>query len=146
MKIQQQIVTSEIANMYLNREVLALASDHQDIDKSLAFGRQPERLLPPSTSVAAHYIFGRIDPEKADDFMRQVMNGEGLAERSPALVLRRRLILNLQSKANLPSIYILALTIKAWNAFRRGKEVGALHFRDSSNIAANGSEKFPRAI
>jgi hypothetical protein len=137
---------SDVKKRYINnREILLLAASHLDLDKSLAYGRQPERLLPPSTAVAAHYIFSRIDSIKADEFMRQVMNGDRLTDRCPSYALRRRLILNSQSKAKLPSLYILALTIKGWNAFRRGKEVGVLHFRDG-NAMSNGTEKFPRAI
>lgn len=126
-----------------NREMIDLAAKYHDIDKSFPYSRQPDRLFPPSTAVACHYIFSRISPKDADAFMKYALEGVGLDDKSSILLLRRRLIGNLQSKAKLPYDYIIALTIKAWNSFRDGKPMGNLRYRETDGT--QGVEKFPRA-
>lgn len=59
-----------------------------------------------------------------------------------AHTLRERLSENLGSKGKLPTHYILALCIKAWNHFRKNRPVKCLKYTDKGDTP----EEFPVAL
>lgn len=94
------------------------------------------KLLPQSCMAALHYLFSQkdklmadVDKLMADVFMEAVRTGTGLSITDTVYLLRERLIKNLSDKAKLPTPYIMALTIKAWNAERAGRKLRYLSFR-----------------
>jgi hypothetical protein len=101
-----------------------------------------KEILSPSVAVFSHYLFGLADKDYRDLFFDALASGAGLEESSPVLKLRN---LALRQRANsekqrnaLPQEWILAITIKAWNAFVTGKEIRVLKW--------SIDESFPRAI
>lgn len=69
------------------------------------------------------------DEEVAEVFLQQVATGANLAPKSPALSLRERMIESHTSGSKrLKTPAIAAITIKAWNAFAHGKQVGVLRY------------------
>lgn len=89
--------------------------------------------LAPSTGFACHYEFSRLpapDSERdANAFFSQLVKGEGLNSTHPILALRRQLEENRTSHRKLPRTHQAALTIKAWNAWREGRELRLLIWR-----------------
>lgn len=63
----------------------------------------------------AYYLFNEIDTELANNFFDQLISGANLSENSPILVLRNRLPRITQER--LKPFEVLALYIRAWNAF-----------------------------
>lgn len=85
----------------------------------------------------------RVNPRQLDAFIHALATGLGLdSDRDPVFVLRKKLIAHSQQarrSSNIPSIEQAAIFIKTFNAFRRGRSVGALRW---PNVEG---EPFPRA-
>ena len=121
-----------------NKEVEKILREHPDLDESVAVGRELGNILPPGIGAFCHYIFHRLDRKAADSFFQQLKTGANLKPRSPILILRDKLLFCRSSKAFLSRQAIAALTIKAWNFFRKGREV--------ANVSWKPREHFPQAL
>jgi len=121
-----------------NQEIQKILSEHPMLQESVDVGRGVANLIPPGIGAFCHYIFSRIDREAADSFFKQLKSGANLRPKSPILVLRDKLMFHKAGKLMLSRQAIAALTIKAWNCFRKGKEV--------ANINWKPREQFPRGI
>lgn len=97
------------------------------------------KVLPSSQIGAYKYLFNQKDVVKSKSFWDEVCNGLGLVKGSPAKVLRDRLLKDKIDKTSLPSREKKALVIKAWNAYRQGKDIKFLRWNKES-------EKFPEII
>jgi len=76
----------------------------------------------PSLVVAAHYLFGEVDEEQADEFINLLVLGEGLYVGHPVLTLRDRLMRSQASRLEkLSKTQMMRLIILTWNAFREGR-------------------------
>lgn len=79
-----------------------------------------------------------------DSFFKQL--GEGIfdtrfkTESHPVRILREKLLANKASLSGLPTAALIALTVKAWNAYASGKTVTA------SGLRMTQGEVFPRPI
>lgn len=73
------------------------------------------------------YASHKFDREMADEFMRELNDGAGLAKTNPIYLLRSRLI-DLPARTRLDSFLVLALTIKAWNAWINKGVLGSLRW------------------
>lgn len=112
---------------------------HPAIRNSVSFAKEKKaKLLPMSACSALHYLFSRRDKLLADVFIETLASGTGLRIDDTIWVLRERLIKNLSDKAKLPTHYIMALTIKTWNAERKGRKMRGLAWR--------GGEASPEAF
>lgn len=82
------------------------------------------------------HIFSKLDKRKAEEFFYLLEKGENLKEGDPILALRNSLALRdhltmkLAKGGNYRTAYLIALVIKAWNAYRNGKQVKRLYFGD----------------
>lgn len=79
--------------------------------------RSASKMSRGSTVVALHFLFSRHSRRLADEFMALVGSGANMEAGHPVLVLRDRLIADRMAKASLPRIEIVAMFIRAWNAF-----------------------------
>ena len=89
------------------------------------------------------YHFSKIDQDDAEFFFNALRDGDGLERGNPIHTLREQLLSlkhNVRGTAN--TVYLAAITIKAWNKFRLGGECRQLKYRPGG---AN-PEKFPEAI
>jgi hypothetical protein len=127
-------------------EVLATLNENPGIRDSIAKTRGCIRIFSHGLATALHYIFSQIDDEAADQFFDALGTGEGLSKSSRTtsgiLLLRDRLSDNKAAKTKLPQVEIIKLTIKAWNAMRRGKVVKTLRHRSEGK----GPETFPEIL
>jgi hypothetical protein len=65
-----------------------------------------------------YYEFMQDDPDAASAFFEQLIEGVGLTRRSPVHALRRQL-----EQGKMSPLMLMALTIKAWNAYVEGREI-----------------------
>ena len=86
--------------------------------------------LTPSVVGACWWLFSRIDTEDCEHFMTQVRYGEGLKRRDPVYELRAAIDRTRSGPYGSRSpVYLMAITIKAWNAYREGRQVQTIAYR-----------------
>lgn len=71
---------------------------------------------------ALHYLFAERIPQKADEFYTLLAKGNNLSDRSPILALRSKLL----SDKRLTEHEVAKFTIKAWNAWIKGRSLQLL--------------------
>lgn len=125
-------------------EIVELLEMHPGIVTAVdAVRRRFEKMMPPSIAAMAYYNAARISgAESAATFFEQVETGVNLSAGDPALVLRNRLLgLNAHHHQSRPDCrVVLALVIKAWNAYFRGEKLTLLRWRN----VGDGAEMFPK--
>ena len=99
------------------------------------------RLMPRSYAAFLHYIFSQVSVEANQIFWAKLVSGADLGHDDAVLHLREKLIANKGAvgRAKMDITLFLALCIKTWNGFRRGKPVYRIQYRPTF-------EQFPRAI
>lgn len=117
-----------------NDELLAWVGKHPDILRVLSLGNSRAAravLSPPSLFRALLWYLSQVDENDATAFFDTLASGVGLGSGNPVLVLRNVLMAE-KAKAvrsdTRPYWYYAAITIKAWNAFRQGKNIKQLRF------------------
>lgn len=91
--------------------------------------------FPPAQAAALRYLMtekaGKVE---ADAFWHKVSQGDGLSVGDPVYALRRSLINDLTASRKMSRVDRLVITIKAWNATRRGQRVKVLMFREDETF------------
>lgn len=99
--------------------------------------------LPQSLLGLAWWLFAAIDQEDADHFFARCADGQNMAAGDPIYELRKVVAASREDvRGQRNQRHLLALTVKAWNAYRQGQQVGQLKFR------AGGAkpERFPEPV
>lgn len=97
------------------------------------------KIVSPSLMCATHYVCAQKNRHQADEFFRKVGEGIGFTgKKDPAYKLHKHFVDAAVSQQSVGRRAATALTVKAWNATRRGRDVGVLRFTPD--------EPFPRAI
>lgn len=126
-----------------HQELAAIVDAHPQILTSAEFiGRLKvvrHRCTPGVQGFVHSYAAEKYDREMADTFMQDLNDGAGLAQTSPIFVLRRRLVDDI-GKNRLDPTYVLAITIKAWNAWINGDKLQTITWRSGGTKP----EDFPR--
>lgn len=117
---------------YPNLREMAVAADH--------VGRGCG--LPPSIIGLCWWMFAQLDTEDADFFFNRLGDGQSLAKGDPIYELRRTVESLKSVRGERSQGYMSAITIKAWNAYRRGEKISILRYRPGG---AN-PERFPEPI
>ena len=131
-------------NRISNAEAYDMFLQHPGIEHSATVTaniNMLRRLMPRSYAAFLHYIFSNISAEANDTFWTKLVSGADLGHDDAVLHLRERLIANKVAvgRAKMDITTFLALSIKAWNGYRRGKPVYRVQYRPTF-------EQFPRAI
>lgn len=85
--------------------------------------------------VAAFWFLAQlIDRETADSFIEHLIRGDNMGMNHPVKVLREKIFADLGSTAKLPKLVLFAFFIKAWNAFREGREIKFLRWREGEDF------------
>lgn len=123
-------------------ELLRVLDEHPEIRNSTQYVLNRARdVIPGGIAAATHYLGGRLNREKADEFIDRIGDGIGLGKNDPIRLLRE--LLRRDEKRNRGSLRETekwALTIKAMNAFFAGSDMRLLVWRTSSK------EAFPRVL
>lgn len=136
--------TSDFTQSIPNHMIDEVLEQYPGVRFSAAFCRNRcKGLMPESVAAACHYLFGEKDMDAAQDFFNKLFTGVGLDESSPILRLRERLI---EAKGRqgmkLSSRYMMAITIKTWNAYRKGKTIASLRFVEKGPCV----EEMPKVV
>lgn len=94
---------------------------------------------PRSVMSLAAYLLFQVDPEDAEFFLMRAADGQDLSEGNPIYALRRALANREYVNSSVATYTILGLVLKAWNAWREGREVKVLSFR----IGGSQAEPMP---
>jgi len=138
----QNTITPAVTLTYLEK--------HPDVTNGVRMGdrvRQAGLRGGISAWGALFTLFLRLDTEKAYQFAQHLVTGENLSGGHPALMLRNRLLWSsggdsATGNSQKSRTEMAAMTIKAWNAFREGKTLHTLYYRDEGPRA----EPFPKPV
>jgi hypothetical protein len=112
-----------------HQELLLLLERNPLIRESVTAAYSARQLMSLPIAIGLHYIFTiRSDRATADRFFDRLIDGNDLTQLDPIYHLRERLLKNLTAKAKLPREEIVALFIKAWNAWINGRAVNKLRW------------------
>lgn len=127
-------------------QALRLLADNPDVKQACTAVARMKNLKRFSLSqgmLATVWLqFHRIDEEGAEYFFSHLVSGIDLKEGSPILALRRYLELNATSGAKSNAVMHHALFIKAWNAYREGRNIDKVMWKTTGVNA----EAFPVAV
>ncbi len=114
---------------------------HTGIRESVQLvGSTKVKIMPMSVLVALHYLFARKDSVLAEVFIDSVITGANLGPGDPIYMLRERLLNNMLSNRKVRPAYLMALSIKSWNAMRKSKPIKQLSWRGAGE---DSPEAFP---
>lgn len=106
-----------------NDEALEILSRHPGLEDSVRAANAARRIFPSMGMLAyLHYEFAKRDAALADHFVNKLGEGTELRTSDPIHVLRERLIDNKNGKLKMRAKDVLAITIKAWNYARAGRQ------------------------
>lgn len=117
------------------KEKIELLAKYPEIQDAIRELKSFEDGTLPNSSVFIAVRVMTWENPKSQDFFKKLLGGEGLTKSSPAAALRTFLIRAKRSRMSMHPGIILALTVKAWNAFSSGEKIGTLKFMEK--------EKFP---
>jgi hypothetical protein len=89
-----------------------------------------------------YWLFSMIDTDDAEFFWDRLVDGQGLESGNPIYALRellRREALLPGTRDKMRADVIIAITIKAWNAYRDGETINLLRFK----VGGAHPEKYP---
>lgn len=111
-------------------ELLDLLKEHPDLRESARLAHKIASITAPTLVLTLHYLFSRVDRGQASWFLDRLSDGADLPPRHPILTLRDQLMrAHNQRKVKVSDAERAAWTIKAWNAFRDGRNVAALKWQ-----------------
>jgi len=124
-------------------DAIELLRKHPKLRISLKKAYPAKDILVQTVGGFLHYIFSQKNEEQADEFFEKLASGEGFKKKDPIRVLRDAFIRN-RAKAGVHKknrVYIIAIAIKAWNAFRQNRSLSGLSWREN-----NPDEPMPKVI
>lgn len=98
--------------------------------------------LPPSVVGVCMWAFEQVGPEDTDLFFDRLADGQNIAKGNPIYELRRQSLEWRGDRSKRNTLYLVAVVIKAWNAYREGRNVELLSYR----AGGHAPEKFPEPI
>ncbi|MGW0681793.1 hypothetical protein ACWD2L_00325 [Streptomyces sp. NPDC002754] len=112
-------------------ECLDFLNRHPELRSYTKHGKTIARscFIPASAVGVAYWLFDRLDGPDTSEFMARLQSGANIDDTDPVYQLRSRAQQMHRGTARYPTYHYLALTIKAWNAYRLGQTVTALSFR-----------------
>jgi hypothetical protein len=112
----------------------SMLEKYPELRDSVAFAvhhsKACDALMSRAGIAVCHYLFSGLDAAQANTFVLQVLEGENIKKGDPAWILRNRLLTERMQtqKGTVRTSYLIALTIKAWNAYRKGRAISSLKF------------------
>jgi len=119
--------------------LLSILEERPEIRDSIMPSLVAAPLLPHGCGIALHYLMGLIDQQKADRFVALIGEPISNGDVSPILQLRQILSELKGQGGSRKQSYILAIAIKAWNAFYTGKPLRQLKYSPDT-------ETFPQIL
>lgn len=111
-------------------ELLDFLEQNPELRDSVRLQHKIRDITAPTTILALHYLFTRVDKAKADRFLDRLSDGAELSPRHPILTLRDQLMrARSERKITISDAERAAWTIKAWNAFYQERTVATLKWQ-----------------
>lgn len=137
-----KLINDGTRRRYTNQEVTAYLREKLDedlIQECASIGNKcanKVKFFSSSTYAAFTYLFSEKSREMALLFMELLTSGANMSKthHSPIFLLRSKLISLQKMNAALSTIDKYALLIKAWNLFRKQKEVGQLVWKQTEDF------------
>lgn len=122
-------------------QAVALLEKNPDIRDVVKVALRFRKLIPASVPVIATCLwqFEKLDHEDSIAFWNAVAVPEKLGRYDPRFVLHQALNTQAKSNRKVSSLLTHAIIIKAWNAFRDGREIQLLAFKQGGRTP----DKFP---
>jgi hypothetical protein len=108
--------------------LLAILEEHPSIRDSIMPALAATPIMPHGCGIALHYLMSQSEPQKSDRFFALIGEPVGEGQSSPVVNLRHVLSELRGQGGNRKQTYILAIAIKAWNAFRSGLDIKLLRY------------------
>ena len=130
-----------------NQTLLAFFDENPDVFRELVTSvvneyQRGDHLLSPRALAMAHWLLDDIHPEDAETFFARLQDGQNLAKGDAIYELRETLKRVKQDRGERAIAYILAVTFKAWNAYRIGEKVSVLTYK----MGGAHPENFPEPM
>lgn len=145
-KIGERYAIKKSKQPVTDHDVLSTLEEYPEIRESTAVALMVKRQIriPPAVGGLTHFLFNKIDPEQCEWFFQRLIEGDEMPKTHPIMVLRKAIFTHhTTAKGLLPEHYLLAYVIKAWNAYRQGREIQILRLRLNGKAAA---EAFPEPV
>lgn len=128
---EQQSLRSNTLEITRQEMLDVFLSEREEIEEAVVMAVRCANSMnaPRSVMSLVAYLLYQVDPEDADFFLSRAADGQDLVEGNPIYALRRALQNRLYVNSTVATYTILGLCLKAWNAWRDGREVQVLAFR-----------------
>ena len=130
-------------------EVMAVITDEKlgpALREAASFASSHARsgLILPSIIGLFHVVFSAIDSDNAEWFLRRVEDGADLPSDHQVMVLRRRLIRDLDNsdRGRMSDLYQGACLVIAWNAYRTNRKIAIIKLPTGGVTSTN----FPQPV
>jgi len=108
--------------------LLEVLQENPDIRDSVKPALRAMPLLPHGCGIALHYLSSRINLQKANQFIAQIGEPVSNADDNPIVQLRQVLASLRGQGGARKQTYILALSVKTWNAFFQERSIRHLRY------------------
>lgn len=112
-----------------NHDLLETLRRHPRLAESIPFGNRVSGMLGRGAATFCHYILAQHDKAAADKFFGDLAEGADLRKGQAVLVLRNMLQDNKTAKRKMTQLYQIAITIRAFNYERVGRETRIVRWR-----------------
>lgn len=114
-----------------HRQLLQFLEEHPELRRSAEIGSRVRTAIPLSASSGGlcHWLFSRIDQSDSAFFFARLVDHAGLVPGDPIYALRRVIENFAKDKGRVGEEHLTALAIKAWNAYRDGRQVQLLTYK-----------------
>jgi hypothetical protein len=138
---------NNLRNEYVsNDQVVQFYDQHKDEIRAAArHGKKLNVAMGAGSQQAfglCYWLFSEIEADDAEFFWDRLTDGQGLELGNPIYALRellRREAVSASTRDKMRADVVIALTIKAWNAYRDGESIQLLRFK----VGGAHPEKFP---
>lgn len=123
-------LNAKLARVVTNRDLMETLEKHPNIRNSINYVggiRDLNSILSISLATYCHYHFSKIQSHHADGFFVRLPKITEYVEDDPVIVLRTRLS-GIRRSSTAGRLESIALTIKAWNAYRQQKVIRSLQW------------------
>lgn len=119
---------------YTHTQIKTYVDENPDIEEAVDLGRNLHLDLSPTVKNVALFLLMRVDTNAAHAFFTSLANAATEGADDPRSVLLRRLAAARRNNEKLSPYVQLALTFRAWNAWRKGQRLSTLPVASSHGI------------
>ncbi len=112
-------------------EIQDVLRRHPELQESANWASGPvKKVTRPALAAFMHYMCSSKHPEAWVCFSQKWITGANLDPSDPVFHLRKRVLENRNRITTIDPVYLLGLTVKAWNLALRKRAIGALNIKE----------------